>query len=362
VHRKAIKRGFDFTLMVVGEAGMGKSTLVSSLFLKDLYNDRQIRSVEEKVNRTVEIEKHYLEIEEKGVKLRLTIVDTPGFNDSLNGHESWKPITEYIEKQFDQYFKDESGLNRRNIKDNRVHCCLYFVSPLGHGLRQIDIQFMKRLHGLVNIVPVIAKADTLTPVELAKLKNRVLEEVEKHHIRIYEFPECDSDEDEEFQDMDKQLKASVPFAVIGSNHIADVNGKKVRARLYPWGIVEVDNNVHCDFGKLRQMLISTHMQDLKDITRDIHYENFRAKYIKEQMTKQQKERTSDFTSPESIVAALSARDKNSKLKRDSMHGGDTEADKLLQQKDAELEKMRMMLSKMQEQLKGSGQVNGLGNL
>ena len=27
VHRKSVKRGFDFTLMVVGEAGLGKSTL-----------------------------------------------------------------------------------------------------------------------------------------------------------------------------------------------------------------------------------------------------------------------------------------------------------------------------------------------
>ena len=46
---------------------------------------------------------------------------------------SYQPIMEYIESQFDQYFKDESGLNRRNIKDNRVHCCLYFISPFGHG-------------------------------------------------------------------------------------------------------------------------------------------------------------------------------------------------------------------------------------
>lgn len=34
--------------------------------------------------------------------------------------------------QFRQYFTDESGLNRRNIQDNRVHCCLYFIPPYGH--------------------------------------------------------------------------------------------------------------------------------------------------------------------------------------------------------------------------------------
>lgn len=38
-----------------------------------------------------------------------------------------------MDQQFEQYFRDESGLNRKNIQDNRVHCCLYFISPFGHG-------------------------------------------------------------------------------------------------------------------------------------------------------------------------------------------------------------------------------------
>lgn len=42
VHRKSVKRGFEFTLMVLGETGLGKSTLINSLFLGDLYKDRRI--------------------------------------------------------------------------------------------------------------------------------------------------------------------------------------------------------------------------------------------------------------------------------------------------------------------------------
>jgi septin family protein len=41
----------------------------------------------------------------------------------------------------------------------------------------------------------------------------------------------------------------------------------------------VENPKHSDFIKLRTMLISTHMQDLKDVTQDVHYENFRAQCI-----------------------------------------------------------------------------------
>lgn len=41
----------------------------------------------------------------------------------------------------------------------------------------------------------------------------------------------------------------------------------------------VENPTHCDFVKLRNMLIRTHMQDLKDVTRDVHYENYRAQCI-----------------------------------------------------------------------------------
>ena len=46
---------------------------------------------------------------------------------------SWMPIVNYINDQYEAYLKDESGLNRRNISDNRVHCCLYFVNAAGHG-------------------------------------------------------------------------------------------------------------------------------------------------------------------------------------------------------------------------------------
>ena len=49
--------------------------------------------------------------------------------------------------------------------------------------------------------------------------------------------------------------------------MVEVAGKKVRGRQYPWGIVDVENPEHCDFIKLRSMLI-THMQDLQEVLLD----------------------------------------------------------------------------------------------
>lgn len=152
------------------------------------------------------------------------------------------------------------------------------------------------------------------------------------------------------------LQASIPFAVVGSNQQIEAKGKKVRGRLYPWGVVEVENPEHNDFLKLRTMLMwvveelqgvvtlkirmiggrwycincwtfihsmkkicwdhcdccfpryliqydffltsisgwkhllftdfssppppRTHMQDLQEVTQDLHYENFRSDRLK----------------------------------------------------------------------------------
>ncbi|XP_031733937.1 septin 5b [Anarrhichthys ocellatus] len=333
VHRKSVKKGFDFTLMVAGESGLGKSTLVNSLFLTDLHKDRKLLNAEERISQTVEITKHTVDIEEKGVKLKLTIVDTPGFGDAVNNTECWRNVTDYIDQQFEHYFRDESGLNRKNIQDNRVHCCLYFIPPFGHGLRPVDIEFMKALQEKVNVVPLIAKADCLTPSEIKKLKERLREEIDKFGIKIYQFPDCDSDEDDKFKRQDKELKESSPFAVIGSNTVVEARGQRVRGRLYPWGIVEVENPSHCDFVKLRTMLIRTHMHDLKDITSDVHYENYRAQSIQTMTSKMNADKRVESPIP---ILPLST--------------PDVETEKLIKMKDDELRRMQQMLQKMQQQM------------
>ncbi|KAI4825321.1 hypothetical protein KUCAC02_021007 [Chaenocephalus aceratus] len=235
-------------------------------------------------------------------------------------------------------------------------------------LKPLDIEFMKRLHDKVNVIPLIAKADTLTPEECQLFKKQIMKEIQEHKIKIYEFPDTEDDEDNK---LIRKIKEKMPLAVVGSNVVIEVNGKKVRGRQYPWGVAEGrftlvlnlarhclhvvllhlhprlvmrrssdstppptttlyksylvsqfghmqvmvliraksgselppleetegqwlaweakgrdnisfingKNGEHCDFTVLRNMLIRTHMQDLKDVTNNFHYENYRSKKL-----------------------------------------------------------------------------------
>uniref|UniRef100_A0A4W4EAI3 Septin n=1 Tax=Electrophorus electricus TaxID=8005 RepID=A0A4W4EAI3_ELEEL len=265
VYRKSVKRGFEFTLMVVGESGLGKSTLINSLFLTGLYSTEHT-GPSHRVKKTVQVEQSKVLMKEGGVQLLLTMVDTPGFGDAVDNSNCWQPVIDHIDSKFEDYLNAESRVNRRQMPDNRVHCCLYFIAPSGHGLKPLDIEFMKRLHEKVNIIPLIAKADTLTPEECQQFKKQIMREIQEHKIKIYEFPETD---DEEENKLVKKIKDRLPLAVVGSNTIIEVNGKKIRGRQYPWGVAEGEAS--------RALTLAPPY--LKDVTNNVHYENYRSRKL-----------------------------------------------------------------------------------
>lgn len=158
----------------IGESGLGKSTLVNTLFNTSLYPPKERTGPNaDIIPKTVSIQSTSADIEENGVRLRLSVIDTPGFGDFVNNDDSWRPIVENIEQRFDTYLEAENKVNRSNIVDNRIHACVYFIQPTGHSLKPLDIEVMRRLHTKVNLIPVIAKADTLTDEEIAAFKERV---------------------------------------------------------------------------------------------------------------------------------------------------------------------------------------------
>lgn len=279
VYRKAVKKGFEFTLMVVGESGLGKSTLINSLFLTDVYDRDKHPGPSLRVKKTVGVETSVVILKENGVNLTLTIVDTPGFGDAVDNSNCWQPIIDFVESKYEEFLNAESRVMRMAAPpDTRVHCCLYFIAPSGHGLKPLDVEFMQRLGDKVNIIPVIAKADTMTPEECTEFKEQIMKEINEHKIKIYDFPES-TGEETDGADTARALRTRVPFAVVGANTVIETEGRRVRGRKYPWGIAEVENLEHCDFLALRNMVIRTHLQDLKDVTSSVHYENYRCRKL-----------------------------------------------------------------------------------
>jgi len=107
-----------YNIFFIGESGLGKSTLVNTLFGTTLYPNKGEADPSDETPKTVEIQSlsagpflslflldfrfymilqifltitflfvRTIDIEENGVKLRLTVVDTPGFGDFVNNEE-----------------------------------------------------------------------------------------------------------------------------------------------------------------------------------------------------------------------------------------------------------------------------------
>lgn len=57
--------------------------------------------------------------------------------------------------------------------DTRKRLSNILLLPSPHRLKPLDVEFMKRLHEKVNVIPLIAKADTLTPEECQQFKKQV---------------------------------------------------------------------------------------------------------------------------------------------------------------------------------------------
>lgn len=266
--KESVAQGFCFNILCLGETGIGKSTLMDTLFNTSFDSTQSTHDLP-----GVKLKSNTYELQESNVRLKLTVVDTVGFGDQINKEDSWKPIVDYTDAQFESYLQEELKIKRSldTYHDSRIHLCLYFIAPTGHSLKALDLVTMKQLDNKVNIIPVIAKADTITKVELHKFKSKIMTELRNNGVQIYQFPV----DDETVKEMNATMNGHLPFAVVGSNDEVKVGNKMVKARQYPWGTVQVENENHCDFVKLREMLIRTNMEDLRETTHRTHYELYR---------------------------------------------------------------------------------------
>uniref|UniRef100_A0A1B0GE73 Septin-type G domain-containing protein n=1 Tax=Glossina morsitans morsitans TaxID=37546 RepID=A0A1B0GE73_GLOMM len=121
-------------------------------------------------------------------------------------------------------------------------CKTYICILKSHVNIQLDMR--------VDIIPVIAKADAVTKSDLQRFKASVMEELNKNKVNIYEYPT----NDDGVTNVNQNMNNRVPFAV---------------SKFCP------------DFVKLREILIRTNIEDMREQTHTKHYELYRRKRLGE---------------------------------------------------------------------------------
>ncbi|KAL5963794.1 Septin-7 [Taenia solium] len=167
IYRKTIKRGFTFNVMLVGVAGLGKSTFLNTLFMTDIYNDEfpapSARFYKDASTAT-SVASHTFNLTEQNVALRLTVIDAPGYGEALDNSSCWRLLVEEINRRNAAFMEAESRVQRDTtgngcggsggrlgvLPEGLVHACFYFLSPTGHGVRQMDLEAMRALHDKVS--------------------------------------------------------------------------------------------------------------------------------------------------------------------------------------------------------------------
>lgn len=275
-----------YNIMCVGQSGLGKSTFINTLFqtqLLDTAEKDHANCEHEGTSPCVGTESkttcicrktYYLE-QDDGMCIKLTCIDTPGFGDYANNQYAWGAITSYINDQYTQFFLQETQPDRAEKTDTRVHCCLYFIPPSIKGLSSLDVEAMKEIAQRVTLIPVIAKSDGLLVEETQVFLKNIRETIEKQEIKICKYLQDELDQDSFF----KHVQKNIPFRVIGSStKVLNSENKMVYGRSYRWGTCEVENPEHCDFVKLRNLLISEHLDSFFALTEQ-YYATWRANIV-----------------------------------------------------------------------------------
>ncbi|XP_063683616.1 septin-2B-like isoform X3 [Bolinopsis microptera] len=325
--QRSVRHVKRYNVLVVGESRLGKTTIIQQLLQTQRISKARSSPADNKVGPFACRKESIIEtmlLKHKRSKLVLSLIETPGFGPSSMGTDCWQPVMDEIKGRISKYMSEENSINRRIVVDHRIHCCIYFLSPFASGLRPVDIEFMKTTCKLVNIIPVIAKVDTMTTQECKKLKVKIIEDCEKNDISIFN-PELF-----DLQNVDDTgpFQIAPPYSVIGGDAVVySESGQKI-GRQYPWGFAEVNNEEHCDYITLHDILLKTCIEDFIEYTDNVLYENYRMNHLK----------SLDLNSSIDLI------DNN------SVSEGPGEKEALLREKQYELEKLKRHIEQINRRM------------
>lgn len=196
---------------MVGTRGSGKTSflefLKTALALPPKKRSQRSTEIEEEVNARARISgnfiPHYLETEIDGERIGLTLWDSEGLEKNVVDLQM-REMSHFLESKFEETFTEEMKVIRSpGVQDTHIHAVFLILDPArldrniaaakatatanGHGAKyspipsrvvggldeDLDLQVMRTLQGKTTVIPVIAKADTITTTHMAVLKKTV---------------------------------------------------------------------------------------------------------------------------------------------------------------------------------------------
>lgn len=359
-----------FNILIVGTANSGKTSflefLKAALALPARQRSKSVIEHEEppKPPPSGNFVPHYLETETDGERIGLTLWDSEGLEKNVVDLQL-RELAGFVESKFDETFAEEMKVVRSpGVQDTHIHAVFLVLDParldrnvsaakasganghqnnggkhyhtriLGSLDEDLDLQVLRTLQGKTTVIPVIAKADTITTKHMNVLKRSVWDSLKKANLDPMEALGLDDDadsnadssriveEDEEeaaealdhgeadisgddqalpiqgqssspdskrlssgsvrrHQLSEETLKEDeVPFFPL-SIISPDIYEPEVVGRQFPWGFADPYNEEHCDFVRLKDAVFSEWRGELRELSREQWYESWRTSRLKQ---------------------------------------------------------------------------------
>ncbi|KAI3337629.1 hypothetical protein HD806DRAFT_477225 [Xylariaceae sp. AK1471] len=153
----------------------------------------------------------------------ICFVDTPGYGLESSVMENIMPCVNYIESHLSKVSSDalsDSDLINMLGGDGgcQVDVVLYLVS---HSMKPADLEYIRRLTPLTNVIPVLAQAELLSEKQTAACKQEIAGQLQRAGIRPFSFTPTAA------QEKRRQPTPSIPYtassATVSDHDIMDAS-------------------------------------------------------------------------------------------------------------------------------------------
>lgn len=367
----------EYSILVIGTRSSGKSSFINFLRTSFALPGRKQRPrLQEDIfdnpssltRAFPNFTSQYLETEIEDERIGLTLWDSQFGLEANMVDLQLREISSFLESKFEDTLTEEMKVFRSpGVRDSHIHCIFLLLDPLrldvniaaarsnpkskalanGNSFvgptissavgaldEDLDVQVLRMLKNKSTVVPIIAKADTITSAHMAHLKQAVWESLKRSDLDTLEALSQDDGNGEPFngihvQEYDDMMTNTVqerkrsdisqldspsdtnssfsasdfdlakpprapgmtpsgspipdttrqptfatpylPLSIISPDmYEPDVSGRK-----FPWGFADPYNTTHCDFLRLKEMVFAEWRGELREASRDLWYERWR---------------------------------------------------------------------------------------